>query len=71
MKYPEHILERKSYLAVDESFIEWKLLYEDLRQSMVPHTVRHEVFRAWFLLSWLERERERWGEGDRGGQKEF
>ena len=30
MKYLEYIMERKSYLVDEESFIEWKLLYEHL-----------------------------------------
>ena len=36
-------MERKSYLVTDGSFVEWKLLYEDLRQSMLLCQVRHEV----------------------------
>ena len=36
MKYKEYILERKTYLVIEESFIEWKLLNENLLQNMVP-----------------------------------
>ena len=38
MKYWEYIMERKSSLVVEESFIEWKLVYEKLRQSVVRLT---------------------------------
>ena len=27
-------MDRKSYLVVEESFIEWELLYKNLRQSL-------------------------------------
>ena len=43
MNNSEYIMDRKSYCVVEESFIEWKLLYEDLRQSMVLCEVRHKV----------------------------
>ena len=35
-------MERNSYLVVEMSFIEWKFLYEELRQSIVPCIVWHE-----------------------------
>ena len=37
------MMERKSYLVVEKSFLEWKLWHKDLRESMAPCGVRHKV----------------------------
>ena len=43
MKWQEYIMKRNPNLVVKGFFIEWKLLDEDLHQSMLPCVVQHEI----------------------------
>ena len=43
MIYYYDIIKRKFYAGVEKFFIEWKLLCEDLRQSVLSCVVQHKV----------------------------